>query len=174
MDLPGELRNQIYRLVLTRKGYQRFSKPLGLLLANKKIREECLPTYYGSNKFQLPDHFFQPFYAETPSYAPYLRRVCGWVIIEASYVELLSVSLDTSSLPNKIFIKFYPPADERHWLWEHLGEWARTALPGPVLDGSHMLSALFHLKGLARVGLHTHGQVKSVRLSCQGCLVFEG
>ncbi|UJO19673.1 uncharacterized protein CLAFUR5_10044 [Fulvia fulva] len=66
LDLPAELRVQIYELVLPEARTIRAQKPFGiirmphLLMASKLIRNEALPVYYQLNTFQV-DLFMDQF-----------------------------------------------------------------------------------------------------------------
>lgn len=53
LKLPAEIRNMIYRNVLVRKCSVRFFFQPPITLANKQIRSESLPVFYGNNKFVL-------------------------------------------------------------------------------------------------------------------------
>lgn len=60
LDLPGEIRNKIYRLVLVRhpgpRGFEHLIPrlaPPALTLVNKQIFDEALPIFYAENTFYL-------------------------------------------------------------------------------------------------------------------------
>ncbi|KAF2722624.1 hypothetical protein K431DRAFT_293262 [Polychaeton citri CBS 116435] len=94
--LPGELRNEIYSLVLAGKDnriiisslpgsdhmYNRNQRPrLSLLQSCKSIRAETLPIYYGWNRFQILDAIkdleaaFEFVESVEPGHRVFLRQV---------------------------------------------------------------------------------------------------
>ncbi|KAK7716443.1 hypothetical protein SLS64_003597 [Diaporthe eres] len=55
LKLPAELRNMVYReaLAVPNRGLVRTFAPPALLRANKQLRDEAIPIFYGQNRFEI-------------------------------------------------------------------------------------------------------------------------
>lgn len=156
MDLPGEIRNQIYGFILPCNAEIPIrAPPPNLLVAGKQIRQECLPLYYGRNKFILD---LPALYARNPipSFTQHMRKI-GFERPHYERGHLLRPQIEaeliTSRVPNSInlticFSDFHlGMSGPRETHRAQLRDWAKVAL-GPVLDGRQMVEAMRELHRL--------------------------
>lgn len=176
MDLPGEVRNKIYDLVIPTE--ERITKEPAILRANKQIRAECLPLFYSQNGFanrfepsklrNFVDSQAASYLEEIFVLAPFEKKfragVCGILItLYDTFIDFdLSQWNAETWLDEKVFVE--------------LGEWAKNNL-GEQLTGRDLVKVAAKLGETEWKAMHgyfwskgfkVNEEYSGAHLSCEG------
>jgi hypothetical protein len=176
MDLPGEVRNKIYALVIPTE--ERITKEPAILRANKQIRAECISLFYSQNAFAncfKPSKLRNFINSQAASYleeifvlAPFEKKfrvgASGIIIILYAtfiYFDLSQWNAETW-IDEKVFVE--------------LGEWAKNNL-GEQLTGRDLVTVARKLGAAEwkpmngyfwKKGFKVNEEYSGAHLSCEG------